>query len=385
MAVLGVGTAVIVMGCAVGSARLQPASAGVAFTFSIVITFVVFFCLNACSPSVRGVLFCFLPLAASVAIMRGRADLAGRMGLEPQEELPFARGFKSMCLSFAVFFFAIGAKCALEPVSEFGVAADTSVIGVLAVSLAFFYAIALAPSPVGVFRALKLAYSVAVMVLTICIAIAPLSIDPYVGIVYNADVMVMIMVLWLLTCFVAHLNEAPVGKVVGLALGLAVLGLALGWLTGTMLYKLLGHDRMYPTIALACATAVFSTVGFSGNSFPLLTHRGEGAKKKAKVVEPYRPADFCAQMAAERHLSDREREVLELLVVGHGADAVSEKLVISYHTARTHVRNIYKKLDIHSQRELLEAYERARAAHDGAQAPAAAAAVPAPPSGLPSE
>ena len=36
----------------------------------------------------------------------------------------------------------------------------------------------------------------------------------------------------------------------------------------------------------------------------------------------------------------------------YNARAISEELVISYNTARTHVRNIYAKLGVHSSAEL---------------------------------
>ena len=48
-------------------------------------------------------------------------------------------------------------------------------------------------------------------------------------------------------------------------------------------------------------------------------------------------------------LTRREREVLSLLGDGLDKDAIGEKLVISPHTARTHVHNILAKLGLHSQ------------------------------------
>ena len=57
-------------------------------------------------------------------------------------------------------------------------------------------------------------------------------------------------------------------------------------------------------------------------------------------------------------LSDRERAVLELLATGRSVQEIAAVLVISAHTARTHVKNIYAKLDTHNR---VEAIERARA------------------------
>lgn len=360
MVPIGAAAAVLVMVCAAGYACLQPMSAAIAFTFSIMVAFALFFCLNTLEPPMRGSLFSLLPVLASVALLRGRAPLVARLELKPPEPMPYARGFKSMCLAFAVFFFAIGARCAFEPVEKFARAADTSMVGILVVSLAFLWAIGLRRRPVGVFTALKNSYTGAVATLTICLALAPLSIEPFIGIVYNVDVVVMIMELWLITTFVASFNEAPLGHVVALAIGASVVGMAIGWVTGTFLYQALGHDRSYPNIGIACAVAVFSTVGFSGRCFPYLTNHGVGAQKAAKAATPYLPSMYCDEATADFGLSGREREVLELMVVGYGAEAIAEKLFVSYHTARTHIRNIYRKMDVHSQRDLRDDFEASR-------------------------
>ena len=51
-------------------------------------------------------------------------------------------------------------------------------------------------------------------------------------------------------------------------------------------------------------------------------------------------------------MSDREQEVLELLLRGYGADTSAEKLDISLETVRRHRKSIYKKLDVNSQADL---------------------------------
>ena len=54
-------------------------------------------------------------------------------------------------------------------------------------------------------------------------------------------------------------------------------------------------------------------------------------------------------------LSQRELEVLRLLVEGLSSKEIAERLVISFSTARTHVKNIYRKLDAHNRVQLVEA------------------------------
>lgn len=56
-------------------------------------------------------------------------------------------------------------------------------------------------------------------------------------------------------------------------------------------------------------------------------------------------------------LSRKETEVLFLLAKGRNSAAIQEALYISAGTANTHVRHIYRKLDVHSQHELIDLVE----------------------------
>lgn len=55
-------------------------------------------------------------------------------------------------------------------------------------------------------------------------------------------------------------------------------------------------------------------------------------------------------------LTPREKEVVEFTLKGHSADAVGRILTISSGTVRIHRRNIYSKLQIHSQGELFSIF-----------------------------
>jgi len=50
-------------------------------------------------------------------------------------------------------------------------------------------------------------------------------------------------------------------------------------------------------------------------------------------------------------LSDREKELLKLMVEGHDYKDIATKSFISYETVRTHVKHIYKKLHVASRSE----------------------------------
>lgn len=63
-----------------------------------------------------------------------------------------------------------------------------------------------------------------------------------------------------------------------------------------------------------------------------------------KVVSSFR-------IKTETELSDRETEVLQYLCDGANYKSISSSLFISGHTVRAHIKNIYKKLHVHSRAE----------------------------------
>jgi DNA-binding NarL/FixJ family response regulator len=67
-----------------------------------------------------------------------------------------------------------------------------------------------------------------------------------------------------------------------------------------------------------------------------------------KVERPERsyPSDIA-------DLTERELEVLRSLSEGYTNPEIAEALQISVATVRTHVERIFRKLDVHSRRDLL--------------------------------
>lgn len=68
----------------------------------------------------------------------------------------------------------------------------------------------------------------------------------------------------------------------------------------------------------------------------------------------------CEAIADRYLLSRRETEVMFLLAKGHNAAFIQDQLCISKSTAKTHINHIYRKLDIHTQQELLSMVEAAK-------------------------
>lgn len=65
----------------------------------------------------------------------------------------------------------------------------------------------------------------------------------------------------------------------------------------------------------------------------------------------------CDALAGECGLTEREREVFGMLARGHNGYHIRDELTLSYNTVKTHVKRIYRKLDVHSQQELIDLVE----------------------------
>ncbi len=71
----------------------------------------------------------------------------------------------------------------------------------------------------------------------------------------------------------------------------------------------------------------------------------------AKVTKLFQ--QFIAPLATvtDYHLTERETVILQLLTQGMPMPRIAEKIFLSYHTVRDHVKNIYQKLHVASATE----------------------------------
>ena len=82
-------------------------------------------------------------------------------------------------------------------------------------------------------------------------------------------------------------------------------------------------------------------------------HRGESYLSPSiskKVIDDYiRRAELGEKAGINDPLSDREREILQLIAEGHTYDEIASALCISKKTVETHRANIMDKLNIHDK------------------------------------
>jgi DNA-binding NarL/FixJ family response regulator len=68
-----------------------------------------------------------------------------------------------------------------------------------------------------------------------------------------------------------------------------------------------------------------------------------------RLLPPVRRLLARARGAAKPDLTEREQEVLRLLVAGHARAEIARELVISRKTVAKHIEHILAKLDVHSE------------------------------------
>lgn len=109
---------------------------------------------------------------------------------------------------------------------------------------------------------------------------------------------------------------------------------------------------LHPYAALVMAYILASAISFlltDNKSLPVWqTHRKDSDTVLEKSVH---------FVATQCNLTSRETDVLSLLARGHSAQHIADKLAISFYTAKTHIKRLYGKLDVHSHQDLLNKIE----------------------------
>lgn len=75
--------------------------------------------------------------------------------------------------------------------------------------------------------------------------------------------------------------------------------------------------------------------------------------KKVLQFFSHKNVILVAPETEDYHLSDREKEILNMMTEGHNFRTIASKTFISYETVRTHVKKIYKKLHVASRNEAI--------------------------------
>jgi DNA-binding CsgD family transcriptional regulator len=92
----------------------------------------------------------------------------------------------------------------------------------------------------------------------------------------------------------------------------------------------------------------------------MLFVRSMASREAAPQTTPRETSfDGYAAFAAQWSLSARETEIFGLLMLGRKRSEIEDECTLSEGTVKTHISNIYRKLDVHSKREMRQLYESA--------------------------
>ncbi len=161
-------------------------------------------------------------------------------------------------------------------------------------------------------------------------------------------------------------HDAPTFRQIPSRLAIPSAGFACGWALAVAFTMTFGaHSEMFLYLRLGVAIVLVLVIMVF---LPDAAHHpasgespsGEKVTKTVVTVDKSESELFearCAAVAKLYQLSPRETEILGYLAKGRNAAYIQEELTISPHTVKSHIYNIYRKLDIHSQQKLMDFVE----------------------------
>ena len=161
--------------------------------------------------------------------------------------------------------------------------------------------------------------------------------------------------MWMLAWSIVFMRNGKSRPVIGWVFGLQFLGLPLGFAAArgmqslvriTDSYTMLPYATLLATVLLALAYAFV----LPERTLMMLSPRL--FKLSHESID-----ERCKDIATQHKLTAREAEILGFLARGRDVGYIEKELFISRNTVNTHRKNLYKKLGIHTQQELLSLLE----------------------------
>lgn len=173
-------------------------------------------------------------------------------------------------------------------------------------------------------------------------------------------------------CNKVKLQGLSVVSVLGVARAAITLGMLCGWLLGlfTHLMSPVVDPLLFDVAISVPLIVVASTLVFTEKEVFAARSATDERKSIEEVQAGDRPSsvnvleeasaiksEMIEAFGGEWGLSNREMEVLPLLLSGKTASYISEKLYVAPGTVKTHIYNIYRKMGIHSKMEMFDLFE----------------------------
>jgi DNA-binding CsgD family transcriptional regulator len=357
---------------------------------SVFVVFLVYFSVTGFPLSVQAILFSLLPILTALLLVFSpsatEGDSSAGAGTEAQvssagvADKPLASiGHLRMILSFGIYFFTISvvrsvslsfSKKGMAGFAD-GVDIATVLIAVLVLTILFLNMQKDRSTPF-----VRVCYFVVAVVeiftiLPIAVAIeGTMSANAILLVRIVADVVFFMTVLiaWYCVAVDVNLRRLPSCKTFGFAWGIWALAAGSGWIFHNALERFITVPNAmllflaaHAIIRLTCFLFIFpdnALVKFI--SAPVLEKQtGESDGKSGKDDAHFLSfKEAVRKIGEETKLSEREQEILLMLAKNRSNQYIADELVLSFHTVRAHVRNVYAKLKIHNRQELLDLIER---------------------------
>jgi len=110
------------------------------------------------------------------------------------------------------------------------------------------------------------------------------------------------------------------------------------------------HDKIFRAICAGASGYLLKTSTAEKIVESIQEVEAGGAAMTPRVAQSV--LDMFTRLSAPRQdygLTERERDILDLMTQGLIKKEIAERLTLSYHTVDTHLRNIYSKLHVHTR------------------------------------
>jgi DNA-binding CsgD family transcriptional regulator len=176
------------------------------------------------------------------------------------------------------------------------------------------------------------------------------------NVLVNMGLMAVSIILWCTLATAVAQTRLPVQVVFGSGLaiivGVRLLGKSLGFIYESSLAQSFLSLAAVALVSIYLLSMV-SLLFFRGQR-SARGQEAEGEDAQIVVWGGDRYQECCRHIAHEADFTPRELEMLLLLGQGRSVANISSSLFISENTAKSHIRNVYRKLDVHSKQGLID-------------------------------
>lgn len=340
---------------------LKPRQTRVLFPAAYLFAACAYFILMALDPVVVAVLMVLFPVAAGVLLAQVSENIAYSGDVSPDDETTTAWTFPFLPVLLLViykfiFYFSLSLTDGPSLYGPLGIAVISLVA--LAATTFFFdkysasllYRLAL---PLMVAGLLLLAWlHTGSMVATLLTNASNIGFELFI-LITMAEI-----------CFKYRIDGVWMFSIIQAS---AIAASTVGWFIGRAFVEgsPVGSAEANAVVAIVVVALVAASVLFFNDRLVSKTfgtepvHKGEGEPSGAATMTYYEELVWrCTRVARRYGLTQREQEVVELLAQGMSTARIEEALCVSNSTAKTHLRHIYEKMNVHSRDDVRKIVEQ---------------------------